>query len=43
MELVNEIYRLPQADPEARRFATATAASLLFPFAPHSAPRSTSG
>ena len=35
MELVNEIYRHPDADPRARRFATATAASLLFPFAPH--------
>jgi leucyl-tRNA synthetase len=35
MELVNEIYRHPNADPQARRFATATAASLLFPFAPH--------
>jgi leucyl-tRNA synthetase len=35
MELVNEIYRHADADPAARRFATATAASLLFPFAPH--------
>jgi leucyl-tRNA synthetase len=35
MELVNEIYRRPDADPAARRFATATAASLVFPFAPH--------
>ena len=35
IELVNEIYRYPDADPQARRFATATAASLLFPFAPH--------
>ncbi len=35
MELVNEIYRHPQADPAVRRFATATAASLVFPFAPH--------
>jgi leucyl-tRNA synthetase len=35
MELVNEIYRHPGADPAARRFATATAASLMFPFAPH--------
>ncbi len=35
MELVNEVYRYPEADPAARRFATATAASLLFPFAPH--------
>ncbi|MGH2927169.1 MAG: leucine--tRNA ligase, partial [Solirubrobacteraceae bacterium] len=35
MELVNEIYRHPDADLAARRFATATAASLLFPFAPH--------
>ncbi|HZU59851.1 MAG TPA: leucine--tRNA ligase [Solirubrobacteraceae bacterium] len=35
MELVNEIYRHPEADPAARRFATASAASLVFPFAPH--------
>jgi leucyl-tRNA synthetase len=35
MELVNELYRHPEADPAARRFATATAASLVFPFAPH--------
>jgi leucyl-tRNA synthetase len=35
MELVNEIYRRPDADIDARRFATATAASLVFPFAPH--------
>jgi len=35
IELINEIYRYPDADPEARRFATATAASLVFPFAPH--------
>ncbi len=35
MELVNEVYRHAGADPEARRFATATAASLVFPFAPH--------
>jgi leucyl-tRNA synthetase len=41
MELVNEIYRLKErlyadaADAAAVRFATATAASLLFPFAPH--------
>ena len=35
MELVNEIYRHPDADPAARRFATATAASLMFPFAPY--------
>jgi leucyl-tRNA synthetase len=35
MELVNEIYRHPDADDQARRFATATAASLVFPFAPH--------
>jgi leucyl-tRNA synthetase len=35
IELVNELYRLPDANPDARRFATATAASLLFPFAPH--------
>ena len=48
MELVNEIYARKDAlyDDEAGaaavRFATATAASLLFPFAPHLAPRSTS-
>jgi leucyl-tRNA synthetase len=35
MELVNELYRHPDADPAARRFAAATAASLVFPFAPH--------
>jgi leucyl-tRNA synthetase len=41
MELVNEIYRLKDglySDPTGAatvRFATATAASLLFPFAPH--------
>jgi leucyl-tRNA synthetase len=36
MELVNEIYDPSlDADLASRRFATATAASLLFPFAPH--------
>ncbi len=35
MELVNEIYRHPEADLQSRRFAVATAASLVFPFAPH--------
>jgi leucyl-tRNA synthetase len=43
MELVNEIYRVKDAlaaaesdsDPAVLRFATATAASLIFPFAPH--------
>jgi leucyl-tRNA synthetase len=35
MELVNTIYQHLDADLEARRFATATAASLVFPFAPH--------
>jgi leucyl-tRNA synthetase len=35
MELINEIYRHPQASTAARRFATATAASLVFPFTPH--------
>jgi leucyl-tRNA synthetase len=35
MELVNEIYLHPEADLAARRFAVATAASLVFPFAPH--------
>jgi len=35
MELVNEIYLHSEADLAARRFAVATAASLVFPFAPH--------
>ncbi len=35
MELLNEIYRRTATTPEARRYATAIAASLLFPFAPH--------
>ena len=35
IELINEIYRYPDADRQARRFAAATAASLVFPFAPH--------
>ena len=36
MELVNMLYDPSiDADVESRRFATATAASLLFPFAPH--------
>ena len=35
MELINEVYRHPDAEPAARRFAVATAASLVFPFAPH--------
>jgi leucyl-tRNA synthetase len=35
MELVNEIYRQADADLNARRFAAATAASLVFPVAPH--------
>ncbi len=36
MELVNELYNPAlDADLAARRFAVATAASLLFPFAPH--------
>jgi leucyl-tRNA synthetase len=35
MELVNELYAHPDADPCVRRFAVATAASLIFPFAPH--------
>ena len=49
MELVNEAYRLKDGlygDPTgdaAVRFATATAASLIFPFAPHLGARSTSG
>jgi leucyl-tRNA synthetase len=35
IELVNELYRHPDADVAARRFATASAASLIFLFAPH--------
>ncbi len=35
MELLNEIMRDTDASLPARRFATATAASLIFPFAPH--------
>ncbi len=36
MELVNEVYNPAlHPTPEARLYATATAASLLFPFAPH--------
>ena len=36
MELLNECYRLrEQASVQAERFALSTAASLLFPFAPH--------
>jgi leucyl-tRNA synthetase len=36
IELVNEIYREREsADPSHLRFAIATAASLIFPFAPH--------
>ena len=35
MELVNEVYLHLDADLDARRFAVATAASLVFPFAPH--------
>jgi leucyl-tRNA synthetase len=36
MELVNDSYRLREsASPEALRYAAATAASLIFPFAPH--------
>ncbi|HXE43584.1 MAG TPA: leucine--tRNA ligase [Conexibacter sp.] len=38
MELVNECYRHREsASPETLRFATAAAASLVFPFAPHAA------
>jgi leucyl-tRNA synthetase len=38
MELVNECYRHREtASPEVLRFAVATAASLVFPFAPHTA------
>ncbi len=35
MELVNELYRATGVDGRVRSFATATVASLLFPFAPH--------
>ena len=35
IELVNDVYLNLDADLAARRFAVATAASLLFPFAPH--------
>jgi leucyl-tRNA synthetase len=35
MELVNTIYRCPDAELDARRFAVATAASLVSVFAPH--------
>ena len=35
MELVNEINKRAGASVHTRRFATATAASLVFPFAPH--------
>jgi leucyl-tRNA synthetase len=35
MELVNELYRHADAELSARRFGVATAASLIFPFAPH--------
>ena len=35
MEVVNEVYLHLDADLAARRFAVATAASLVFPFAPH--------
>ncbi|MGH2861838.1 MAG: leucine--tRNA ligase [Solirubrobacteraceae bacterium] len=34
-ELVNDLYRYPEAEFEVRKFAVATAASLIFPFAPH--------
>jgi leucyl-tRNA synthetase len=37
MELVNEVYRHRDAAPDVLRFAVATAASLVFPFAPHTA------
>jgi leucyl-tRNA synthetase len=39
MELTNEVSRARErgGDPQALRFALATAASLLFPFAPHAA------
>jgi leucyl-tRNA synthetase len=35
IELINDLYRYTEAEREARRFAVATAASLVFPFAPH--------
>jgi leucyl-tRNA synthetase len=38
MEVVNEVYRHREsASPDVLRFAVATAASLVFPFAPHTA------
>ena len=44
MELVNEVYRQRESVPAADVcFAIATAGSLIFPFAPTSAPRSTRG
>ena len=44
MELVNECYRAARAPstPATLRFALATAASLIFPFAPHTGATSTS-
>ncbi len=35
MELVNDLYRAGGVDERVRSFATATVASLVFPFAPH--------
>jgi leucyl-tRNA synthetase len=35
LELVNELYKYPDVDRAVRTYATATAASLVFPFAPH--------
>jgi len=35
LELVNELYKYPDVDPAVRTYATGTAASLVFPFAPH--------
>ena len=34
-ELVNQVHDSPQADPDTRRFALATAVSLIHPYAPH--------
>ena len=34
-ELVNLVHDSPQADPDTRRFALATAVSLIHPYAPH--------
>ena len=44
MELVNEAYRRREnVKPATLHFATATAASLIFPFAPHTGRRGVRG